>query len=100
MSDRPYDDSNRGALFRNERKETDKHPDYKGSINVSDHDYWISACLKESHDGEKYLSLCVQLKDGRPAPVAAGRKDEDFGSANGAPRRRSMKDTMDDEIPF
>ena len=100
MTARPYDDKNRGALFRNERKDTDKHPDYKGSINVAGHDYWLAAWLKESRDGKKYFSLSVQLKDGKPAPVAAGRRDEDFGSPARVPRRRSMKDQIDEEIPF
>jgi uncharacterized protein (DUF736 family) len=81
-----FDDSNRGALFKNDRKESEKHPDYKGSINVSGHDYWLSAWIKESKDGKKYMSLSVQQKDGKPAPVAANA--------------RSLKDDMADEIPF
>ena len=32
MSD--YDDTNRGALFKNERKEQETHADYNGTINV------------------------------------------------------------------
>jgi uncharacterized protein (DUF736 family) len=84
-----YDDSNRGALFKNDRKESEKHPDYKGSINVAGHDYWLSAWLKESKDGKKYMSLSVQIKDGKPAPVAA----------TPAPRK-SLKDDLDDFIPF
>jgi uncharacterized protein (DUF736 family) len=82
-----FDDSNRGALFKNDRKESEKHPDYKGSINVSGHDYWLSAWIKESKDGKKYMSLSVQQKDGKPAPVAAGS-------------RPPLKQEMDDEIPW
>ena len=61
-----YDDTNRGALFKNTRKETDKHPDYKGSINVDGTEYWVSSWLKVSGKGEKYLSLSVQPKDSAP----------------------------------
>ena len=32
-----YDDTNKGVLFRNERKENEKHPDYNGNINVNGH---------------------------------------------------------------
>lgn len=30
-----YDNTNRGALFKNGRKESDKHPDYRGDIPAS-----------------------------------------------------------------
>lgn len=65
-----YDDSNRGALFRNQKKTTDKHPDYNGSINVGGVDYWISAWLKESQQGTKYMSLSVTPKEQQEAPQA------------------------------
>ena len=37
-----YDNTNRGILSRNERKEKDSHPDFVGSINVDGKDYWLS----------------------------------------------------------
>lgn len=64
-----YDDSNRGALFKNEKKATDNHPDYKGSINVNGQDMWLSAWLKTAKSGQKYMSLSVTPKDDQPAPV-------------------------------
>lgn len=64
MSD--YDDTNRGALFKNTKKDSDKHPDYKGTINVGGTEYWVSSWLKVSGKGEKYLSLSVQPKDDAP----------------------------------
>jgi uncharacterized protein (DUF736 family) len=99
MSGKQYDDTDRGALFKNDRKETEKHPDYKGSLNVGGHDYWISAWIKDSRDGKKYMSLSVQQKDGKPAPVAATPRQSISERATPQPRR-SMKDEMDDEIPF
>jgi hypothetical protein len=43
MSD--YDNTNRGALFRNNDKteENEKWPDYRGNINVNGTEYWLSA---------------------------------------------------------
>ena len=48
-----YDDTNRGALFKNERKEAETHADYRGSINVGGTDFWISAWLKTSTAPQK-----------------------------------------------
>jgi uncharacterized protein (DUF736 family) len=88
MSD--FDNTDRGALFRNDKKETDAHPDYKGSINVGGTDYWLSSWLKTSKDGKKYMSLSVKAKDAAPAPAPVKRQ---------AAPAQSVAD-MDDDIPF
>jgi hypothetical protein len=58
---------NSGALFKNDKKTEDKHPDYKGSIQVAGIDYWISAWLKTGKNG-KFLSLSVQPKNREQKP--------------------------------
>jgi uncharacterized protein (DUF736 family) len=62
MSDKTYDNTNGGALFPNDRKEKETHPDFRGSINVNGTDYWIKGWKKEAKTGAKYLSLAVQPK--------------------------------------
>jgi hypothetical protein len=47
-----YDNTNRGVLFRNENKKSEKHPDYAGSMDVGGVDHYISAWVKESKQGE------------------------------------------------
>jgi hypothetical protein len=42
-----YDNRNRGMLGRNTNKQSDKHPDYSGTINIDGRDYWLSGWLKE-----------------------------------------------------
>jgi uncharacterized protein (DUF736 family) len=77
-----YDDTNRGALFRNDKKESDRHPDYKGSLNVGGTEYWISAWLKEAKSGTKYMSLAVTAKEAKaetetaPRPQGGGFDDD------------------------
>ena len=34
-----YDNTNRGSLFKNDRKDDAKFPDYKGSLNVEGVDF-------------------------------------------------------------
>ena len=36
---------NSGVLFKNDKKETEKHPDYKGNIMVDGNEYWLSAWI-------------------------------------------------------
>ena len=37
-----YDNTNRGAIFKNDHKTEEKHPDYRGTINVDGNDKQIS----------------------------------------------------------
>jgi uncharacterized protein (DUF736 family) len=64
-----YDNTNRGALFKNADKEGDSQPDYKGSINVGGQEYWLSSWLKTSKKGEKYMSLSVKPKEASRQPA-------------------------------
>ena len=86
-----YDNTNSGMLARNDKKETEKHPDFKGSINVDGVDYWLSAWVKEGKpggkmEGRKYFSLSVSPKEQNFAPKAAPQKAASF-------------DQLDDDIP-
>jgi uncharacterized protein (DUF736 family) len=76
MSD--YDNTNSGALFKNERKEADTHADYNGSVNVDGKEFWLNAWLKESKAGKKYMSLSLKQKEVSPAqPQATTISSED-----------------------
>jgi uncharacterized protein (DUF736 family) len=77
MSD--YDNTDSGALFRNDRKETDKHPDLRGSIDVGGVEYWISAWSKTPKaGGDKFLSLAVTKKEGQGASKSLPEVDDDL----------------------
>lgn len=72
MSQQQYDNTDRGVLFRNDRKEQDNHPDYKGSINVGGVEFWLSAWIREGQKG-KFMSLSVKPKEERKSPPSARR---------------------------
>lgn len=73
-----YDNNLSGALFKNDKKETEKHPDYKGSCEIEGTEYWVSSWLNESKNGRKYLSLKFSPKDGAPKQAAI---NDDFNDA-------------------
>ena len=71
---------NSGVLFKNDKKEQEKHPDYKGSIMVDGTEYWLSAWIKEGKSG-KFMGLAVSPKDAQPPvgkPVPSNLKDDDI----------------------
>ena len=47
-----------GSLFRNERKSTENHPDYTGSIMVNNREHYLSAWVKEGTKG-KFFSVSI-----------------------------------------
>ena len=80
-----FDNTNRGTLGKNKRKEKDTQPDYTGSINVNGVNYWLSGYLKEGSDG-KFFSLYVRPKEETPRQSSE-------------PTRKAKPD-FDDDVPF
>jgi uncharacterized protein (DUF736 family) len=61
---------NSGALFKNDKKESDNHPDYKGSAMIDGTEYWVSSWINESKNGQKYMSLKYTIKEDRKQEVS------------------------------
>ena len=62
-----------GILFKNDRKEEDRQPDYKGSATIQGVNYWLSGWIKEGTKGGKFLSLSFTAKN-KPVKAEAGSK--------------------------
>jgi hypothetical protein len=81
MAFEPKNDS--GSLFRNDRRESDSHPEYRGDGIVNGEPVWINAWVKESKKtGKKFFSLSFRPKQER------------------IDRSRPLSEDLDDAIPF
>ena len=67
---------NSGSLFKNDRKEKEGHPDYKGSANIAGLEYWVSAWVNKTKDGKSYMSFKYQLKEGQQVAAQAPKYTE------------------------
>lgn len=84
-----YDNSNSGALFKNDRKRPDRQdPDYTGKAEIAGSQYYVDAWINEVKDqpGRKYLKL--KFKPIAPKAVAS------------APSTASTEPDLNDDIPF
>jgi hypothetical protein len=81
-----YDNTNRGVLFKNDRKEKETHPDYKGSYtDANGSEFWLSAWLKKDKNGNVFMSLSTTAKDeahnkGMQQARKAVQPSEDFSN--------------------
>jgi uncharacterized protein (DUF736 family) len=66
-----YDNTNSGMLGKNDYKTEEKHPDYRGKINVEGVEYKISGWIRtKKADGTKFLSLKLSHTQGDPQGIA------------------------------
>jgi hypothetical protein len=83
-----FDNTNRGSIWKNDKKEKDTHPDFTGSLNVDGREFWVSAWKRKEGASPKAPALSFSVKP----------KDEPH-------ERRPVEQpgrgkAMDDEIPF
>lgn len=80
-----YDQTNRGSIWKNEKKATDSQPDFIGSINVEGVEYWVSAWKRKEGASQKApaLSFSISPKDKsatNKAQTQTNVNDDDFDS--------------------
>jgi len=80
-----FDNTNRGQIWKNDKKQTDTHPDFKGELNVDGVTYWVSAWKRkpDANPASPALSFSVTKKE-MPAHV----------------KQAAAIDPFDDDLPF
>ena len=83
---------NSGALFKEEEKKSEKHPDYKGNCMVNGEVLYIAAWINESQNGKRYMSLSFT-----PQTEQAKYNKAD---ANATPKPEFAKAQSSNDLPF
>lgn len=81
-----FDNTNRGSLFKNDKKTEEKHPDMSGSINIDGVEYWISGWKKRSKADVGFISLSVRHKEQT--------------RQSSQPTQKAKADDFEDDLPF
>jgi hypothetical protein len=87
-----FDNTNRGSIWKNDKKDKDTHPDFTGSLNVNGVEFWVSAWKRKEGAAAKApsLSFSIKLKEERGAtPKTSGNR-----------RDREIDDMDGDQVPF
>jgi uncharacterized protein (DUF736 family) len=104
------DDPNcRGALFVNEKKDSDEKPDYTGRCQIDGVIYWLSGWIKAPREaGEDFISIQFE-KAGAGIARTTGRLDAKALLAqaksrvpgeSSPPALKAPPEDFDDNIPF
>jgi len=79
-----------GAIFKNEKRDSDKSPHYRGNIvTPSGEELEIALWLTEAKSGAKYFSAAVKEP-----------RRQDAAPAQAAPQSDPRRDESDDGLPF
>lgn len=80
---------NTGSMRRNHEKQSDKQPDYKGSVLIAGRLYFLS-----SWDNGDYMKIAVTPAD------EANQSRPQSAPSRGAPQQYAGEPDLDDQVPF
>ena len=88
-----FDSTNRGSIWKNEKKTTEKHPDFTGSLNVDGVEYFVSAWKRRPDQSDKAPALSFSIK-AKDESVNTQRQDKQ-------PNKQDVGfDDIESDIPF
>lgn len=80
-----YDNRDKGVLFKNHEPKSTNSPQYMGHMDFDGTEYFISAWINETKNGEKFFSI---------------RKGKMKGETPTGEERKPPATSYDDDIPF
>lgn len=92
MSEKQYDNEKRFALHKNDKDGNEKRPDYKGTMQLNGVEYVLSAWIRTSKAGNKYMSGAMEEKK--------TRADAQSASDGFAKVKAAVTEPTEDDVPF
>lgn len=73
-NDQQYTNESSFVLFKNDKGDNPKRPDYRGKLYLGGEEYKLSAWIREQKDGsgKKYMRGQIEKAQPIPAPVHTG----------------------------
>lgn len=68
-----------GVLFRNEKRSSDKAPEYTGTCTIDGQELRIAAWLKDGRNGKKFMSLQFSEPRQQSGGGSSRRENDDQG---------------------
>lgn len=84
-----YDNNLRGVLFKNNKRTEERQPEYTGNCEINGEEFWVSAWVKESKNGQKFFSMAYTSKEQKVTP-----------SVTPVTSNVTTETSVDDQIPF
>lgn len=90
--------NNSGSLFKNDRRQNDRQPEYTGTVNIEGKIMRISAWVRTAKSGVKYFSLAFDepMANNFSAPQNNPRGMQQTGKMPSSP----VNSPADEDIPF
>lgn len=77
--------TNTGAIFKNDKKTSEKHPDYRGKVNVNGKEMEVALWVKQGKNGSYF---------------SASFSEPYVAPANNVVSNVPVGDSLNDDLPF
>ena len=93
-----YDNSNRGAVWGNDKREKDSHPHFKGQANIDGVEYYVSAWKRG--EGAKPNSPALSMSFVKVDDVKSAAISQANNTMQAPPPPPPAVDQFDDDFPY
>ena len=87
-----YDNNMTAVLFQNTERKSDKHPQWKGHVEIDGRKYWVSGWERMTKRGD---AISLKIEEAKPASMAYADNTDTRKQ-----QKKAESDFHNDDIPF